>query len=119
MFRRIWAYIRLKRIQKALGIKKLTPQQTDAILNKNMGSLWHWGRQSGKTTTAILYTLVWNTKTLYVSPNIPCIPDPDLQRVPGSRRWVYRELLIARKKCKDAGIRVFKIAPNSAKKMAG
>lgn len=119
MFKKIWAYIRLKRIMKALGIKKLTPQQTRAILDHDMDSLWSWGRRSGKTTTAILYALVWNTKRLYVSPYIVFIPDPDLHRVPGSRRWVCRELLEAHRKCKDAGIRVFEIEPNSAKKMAG
>ena len=110
MFRRIWAYIRLKRIQKALGIKKLTHEQTRAILDKKMNSLWNWERRSGKTTAAIIYTLVWHTKRLYVSPNIVFIPDPDLYRVPGSRRWVYKELMDARKKCEKAGIKVFEIA---------
>lgn len=116
MFRKIWAYIRLKRIQKALGLKKLTPQQTSAILDHKMDSLWSWGRRSGKTTTAIIYTLVWNTKHLVVSPHIVFISDPDLLRVPGSRRFVYEELLEAHRKCKDAGIRVFKIVKPSCNK---
>ena len=109
MFKKIWAYIRLKRIMKALGIKKLMHHQTRAILDRDMDSLWSWGRRSGKTTTAILYTLVWNTKHLYASPNILFIPDPDLHRVPGSRHFVYKELLDAHRKCEEAGIRMFKI----------
>ena len=115
MFEKIWAHIRLKRILKALGIKKLTPQQTDAILNKKMGQLWDWKRQSGKTTAAIIFALVWNTGSLYASPHIVSIPDPDLVRVPGSRRFVHRELLEAHKKCTDAGIRVFKIVEKQNK----
>lgn len=109
MFKKIWAYIRLKRIMKALGIKKLTPQQTRAILDKRIDLLWHWGRRSGKTTAVIIYTLLWNTKILLVSPDVERIPDPDLIRVPGSRRFVYNELMEAHRKCEMAGIRVFKI----------
>lgn len=116
MLERIWAHIRLKRILKALGIKKLTSQQTRAILDKKMDLLWDWKRQSGKTTAAIIFTLLWNTKSLYVSPNIVCIPDPDLVRVPGSRRFVHRELLEAHRKCVDAGIRVFKIVERATDK---
>lgn len=112
LFERIRARIRLKRILKALGIKKLTPQQTDAILNDNMNSLWYWERRSGKTTAAIIYTILWCTNRLYVSPYIVFAPDPDLQRVPGSRRWVLKELLDAHGKCKEAGIKVFEIEGN-------
>ena len=110
MLIRIWAYLRLKRILKALGLQKLTPRQMRAILHDDMQSLWGWERQSGKTTAAIIYMLLWRDKALLVREEFPwSIPDPDLTRVPTTKRFVYKELKEAHKKCEAAGIRVFKL----------
>lgn len=113
---------RLKRIEKATKIT-LMPRQRDAVLNPMRPEFdYAWGRGSGKSTTAIFWTLMWRKEPISrakeqakLSPErligyaqqdrIPAIPDPDATDY---RRWTYtiQSYMQYSVMCTQAGIEV-------------
>jgi len=123
-FRKLWAMVRLARIEKALGIKLFKHQRKVVLKDVNAGQMFLWTRGSGKTTAAVIRTLVWSrvpirviheraklarqiTDLREIEP--PAIPDPDAtdMRSLDVTLHMYKDF---HDKCVEHGIRVSDIS---------
>ena len=111
---------RLKKIEKAIG-KRMMPRQREIVLNKNRPVFdCSWGRGSGKSITAVVWTLMWRKepidrakeqallniqRALGISNKLPAIPDPDATDY---RRLMYTLTTYMKfsVECTQAGIEV-------------
>ena len=59
----IKARIRLRKITKAIGIR-MTKRQKKAALDPDGPDMTGWGRGSGRTVTACIWTLMWRKKPI-------------------------------------------------------
>ena len=99
---------RLWRICRACGIKRLYKWQRDVLLSGNINDLWQWGRASGKTTTACLYTLLYQEEPIKLSRTMltPAIQDPDGHINAHVGRFITDEFLRMHTLCRRTGVKV-------------
>ena len=116
------AKVRLKKIENAIGLH-LMPMQREVCLNPQrpvFKSEDGWGRGSGKTLTACVWTLMWRKEPIYfdreqmklvpskrvaLADKVPAIPDADAntyQRL----EYLYRLYLRLSISCIRHGIQV-------------
>ena len=106
MVYRIWRAIRFARICKALGIKPT--KDVKRAVYSDIRSLRVWGRQSGKTTAAILWTLMWRTVPARSLGEV-YIPDPDMYKNSEIERLTREKFSRAHAACMKKRIKVFDI----------
>lgn len=130
--KRIMARIRLRKIEKAIGIR-LTKRQRKTALNPDVPDMSSWGRGSGKTVTACIWTLMWREKPIRMKYELMkigrdldddclnewmqgfrfeerkrAIPDPDAYRYNWIRfKHTWKLLFEYRRRCVEKKIRVF------------
>lgn len=105
--RRMWAWYRLRRICKALGIEPW-PEVKAYVLDKK-DCVFSGGRRSGKTMAVILDTLVYKrVQPAMVACDGACkfCRDPDFGRSRYADRWYVQQLKEAARTCEAAGIEV-------------
>lgn len=109
---RIKIRIRLWRICRAVGIRKLTAPQKRVLLSGNAEELWQWERRSGKTLTACLYTLLYQKTPIRLSRQSlhPAIPDPDGAINGRAGLFTTNMFRDMHARCMRAGIKVCDIA---------
>lgn len=101
----IFTLIRLRRICRALGIKRLYKWQIDYVFNKSRTIVG--GRASGKTIAFIIKLLMWRIAPFRKNEHLgSLLRDPDYSK---ARIWTDREVYKAHAKCKAKHIKVFEI----------
>jgi len=113
--RNIFTRIRLWRILRAMGIKRLYPQQEAYVFGAAV-DLREWPRGSGKTTACLVYLLMWYRGTMcrWSSQRAEILKDPDYY--PSSTRnrlFHQREIDEAHEACVLKRIKVFELKPFS------
>ena len=106
--KRILRRYRLWKICRACGIKKLYKRQLDVLLSGKNDDLYQWGRGTGKTITACLYTLLYQKEPIKLSRTMlnPAIPDPDGHINGHVGRFVTDEFIRLHGLCRRAGVKV-------------
>ena len=106
--KRLLRRYRLWQICRACGIKRLYKRQLDVLLSGDIDSLWEWGRASGKTITACLYTLLYQKEPIKLSRTMlsPAIKDPDGHINGHVGRFVTDEFIRMHTLCRRAGVKV-------------
>lgn len=98
--------VRLWKIQRAVGIKRLYRWQKDFIFGRS-GLPLHV-RANGKTMACIINLLMWR-RAPYIDINRDCgsiLGDPDYLR---NRRWHDKQVAKAHEACVSKGIKVFEL----------
>ena len=97
--------IRLWRICRAIGIKRLYEWQRDFIFDR--AGMIQGGRATGKTLACIIKLLMWRRGQFnrYSYPGA-MLKDPDYSKC---RNWADKQVFKAHAACKAKGIRVFEL----------
>ena len=111
---------RLKRIEKATGIRLMPHQREIALIRDRPVFDYTWGRGRGKTTASVFWALMWRAKpiemineqnklhkeiSIGLTEKLPAIPDHDATNY-NRLRYTLQQYIYYSVKCTQKGIQV-------------